>query len=111
MARLLMSIIVCVLLAEGAFSEVVNLDYRLQPVYSEENERSLFLSPIQNKYSARQDVIVDSYWRGISFEGTAFQRLGNQQSPEYRGVVNEIYWDGAIKGWEVSLGKKKFLGG
>lgn len=110
MTRIVVAFVVFFLSFDTAIAQSVNLDYRLQPVYSDVNENSLFLAPSPNQFSARQDVIVDAYWNNFSIEWTAFQRLGDHQDPIYRGVLNEAYWDSTIKNWEISIGKKKSLG-
>lgn len=89
----------------------VDFTYRVQPGYRDSNESAIFSSYLGGEKQSREELIVSYKNNGLVLEWTGVQRLNEHQPPEYQGLLNEAYWDASVYDWEVTVGKKKSLGG
>ncbi len=93
----------------GAYE--VDAIYRVQPGYNGVNNDGLFSILEADYFWARNDLMLGYKNNGLVVEWTGVQRLIEGERSEYKGVLNEAYWDTSIDDWEVTIGKKKSLGG
>lgn len=109
-------LILTLLVSSGINALESSVIYRVQALHQSLDDGIFFTPGIYPEYSTRQDVVLKAYHRGVTLEWSGSQLLQksdsfNPESPQYKGVLNDGYWEFTLGDFDLTLGKKRISWG